>query len=148
MARYTDWISPLHDHARVSFVIGDCIQGDIPTPKPASLLKEEKIQTKLKLEDIISHLSSVDEICTPLAEQILADHKKGDITSSDGVALLLETRITTLQQHQPNRTTKRTKIKLMARRNAEQRESKAHILTLQSLPTKTALGNKQTETRS
>ncbi len=78
---YTDWISPLKDHARVSFTIGDSIWGDIPIPKPASQSKEERMQTRLKLEDIIPHLTSVDEICTPLAEQILDDHKRGDITS-------------------------------------------------------------------
>ena len=33
---YTDWISPLNDHSRVSFAIRDSIWGDIPTPKPAT----------------------------------------------------------------------------------------------------------------
>ena len=33
---YTDWISPLHDNARVSFAKGDSISGDIPTPKPVA----------------------------------------------------------------------------------------------------------------
>ena len=93
---YTDWISPLHDHARVSFAIGDSIWGDIPTPKPAPPPKGDKTQTRLKMEDIIPHLRSVNEICTPLAEQILADHQKGDTTSSEGVELLLNTLMTTL----------------------------------------------------
>jgi hypothetical protein len=57
----------------VSLAIGDSIWGDIPVPKPASHSKENKIQTRLKLEDIIPHLPSVDEICTQLAGQILED---------------------------------------------------------------------------
>jgi hypothetical protein len=73
---YTNWISPLHDHARVSFDIGDSIWGDIPTPKPVPSPKGNKIQTRLKMEDIIPHLTSVNEICTPLTEQILSDHKR------------------------------------------------------------------------
>ena len=128
---YTDWISPLHDHARVSFDIGGSIWGDIPTPKPASPPKEDKTKTRLKMEDITPHLTSVNEICSPLAEQIIADHQKGDITSSDGVEVLLNTRRTTFLQYQPARTTQRTKVKLQAHRNEEQRESKAQIVTLQ-----------------
>jgi hypothetical protein len=126
---YTDWISPLHDHTRVSLAIGNFIRGDIPIPKPVSHPKEKKIQTRLKLEDIMPHLPFVDEICTPLSEQILGDHKRGDIISSDGVDLLLNTRMTTLLQNQPDQTTKKTKIKLMAYRNTEQRESKVHIMS-------------------
>jgi hypothetical protein len=48
------------------------------------------------MEDIVPHLTAVNEICSPLAEQILADHQKGAITSGEGVALLLDTRMTTL----------------------------------------------------
>ena len=109
----------------------ESIWGDIPTPKPVPSPKVNKTQVRLKMEDIIPHLPSVNEIYTPLAEQILADHKKGDTTSSEGVALLLNTRMTTLLQHQPVRTTQRTKIKLLTHRNEEQRESKAQIVTLQ-----------------
>jgi hypothetical protein len=128
---YTDWISPLHDHTRVGFAIGDSIWGDIPTPKPVPSPKENKIQTRMKMEDIIPHLTSVNEICTPLTEQILTDHKKGNTTSSEGVVLLLNTRTTTLLQHQPVHTTQRTRIKLLAHRNEERRESKVQIVTLQ-----------------
>jgi hypothetical protein len=128
---YTDWISPLHDHARVSFVIGDSIWGNIPAPRPAPPSKENKTKTRLKMEDIVPHLTSVNEICSPLAEQILADHQKGAITSGEGVALLLDTLMTTLLQHQPARVTQTTKVKLQAHRNEEQRESKAQIVTLQ-----------------
>jgi hypothetical protein len=128
---YTDWISPLHDHARVSFDIGDSIWGDIPEPRPAPPQKEDKSKTRLKMEDIVPHLESVNEICSPLAEQILSDHQKGLISSSEGVASLLDTRMTTLLQHQPPRVTRGAKIKLQAHRNEEQRESKAQIVTLQ-----------------
>jgi hypothetical protein len=128
---YTDWISPLHDHARVSFAIGDSIWGNIPEPRPAPPQKEDKPKTRLKMEDIVPHLEAVNEICSPLAEQILSDHQKGLISSSEGVASLLDTRMTTLLQHQPARVTRGAKIKLQAHRNEEQRESKAQIVTLQ-----------------
>ena len=71
---YTDWISPLHDHMMVSFAIGDSIWGDIFTPKPAPSPKGNKTQARLKMEDITPHLPSVNEICAPLAEQILSEH--------------------------------------------------------------------------
>ena len=61
--------------------------------------------SRLKMEHIIPHLMSVNEIYTPLAEQILADHQKGDTTSIEGVVLLLNTRMTTLLQDQPVLTT-------------------------------------------
>jgi hypothetical protein len=128
---YTDWISPLHDHARVSFAIGDSIWGTIPAPRPAPPPKEDKTKTRLKMEDIVPHLTAVNEICSPLAEQILADHQTGAITSGEGVTLLLNTRMTTLLQHQPARVTQGAKVKLQAHRNEEQRETKAHIVTLQ-----------------
>jgi hypothetical protein len=83
------------------------------------------------MEDIIPHLETVNEICSPLAEQILSDHHKGLISSSEGVASLLDTRMATLLQHQPARVSRGAKIKLQAHRNEEQRESKAQIVTLQ-----------------
>jgi hypothetical protein len=116
---YTDWISPLHDHVRVSFVIGDSIWGDISTPKPVPAPKGDKTQTRLKMEDIIPHLTSVNEICTPLSEHILVDHRKDDTTSSEGVTLL-NTHMTTLLHHQPVRTTQRTEVKLQTHHNEEQ----------------------------
>ena len=122
-------------HQREESEVG--LYSRIPTPKPAPSPQGNKKQVRLKMEDIIPHLPSVNEICTPLAEQILADHKKGDTSSSEGVALLLNTRMTTLLQHQPVRTTQRTKIKLLAHRNEEQRESKAQIVTLQKALDKT-----------
>jgi hypothetical protein len=79
---YTDCIIPLHDHVRVRFVIGDSIWGDISTPKPAPAPKGDKTQTRLKMEDIIPHLTSVNEICAPLSEHILVDHRKDDTTSN------------------------------------------------------------------
>ncbi len=121
---YTDWISPLHDHGRVSFDIGDSIWG---TPPP----KQDKPKTRLKMEDIVPHLAAVNEICSPLAEQILVDHKKGLISSREGVVVLLDTRMTILLQHQPARITRGAKVKLQAHRNEEQRESKDQIVTLQ-----------------
>jgi hypothetical protein len=81
---YTDWISPLHDHARVSYAIGESLWGDIPIPKSAPQSKEKKTHERFKLGKIIPHMPTVCEICTPLAEKILDDHKRGDITSNDG----------------------------------------------------------------
>jgi hypothetical protein len=90
-----------------------------------------KTKTRLKMEDIVPHLTTVNEICFPLAEQILADHQKGSITGGEGVVLLLDTRMTTLLHHQPVCVTQRTKVKLQTHRNEEQRESKVQIVTLQ-----------------
>ncbi len=59
------------------------------------------------------------------------DHKKGLISSSEGVVVLLDTLMETLLQHQPARITRGAKVKLQAHRNEEQRESKAQIVTLQ-----------------
>ncbi len=64
---YTDWMSPLHDHARVSFAIGDSIWGNIPEPRLTPSPKEDKPKTRLKMEDIVPHLATVNEICFPLA---------------------------------------------------------------------------------
>jgi hypothetical protein len=88
-------------------------------------------ESKLRHRRLDIYLTVVNEICSPLAQQILEDHQKGYITSGEGVALLLDTPRTTLLQHQPVRVTQRTKIKLQAHRNEEQRESKAQIVTLQ-----------------
>ncbi len=106
---YTDWISPLHDHTRVSFAIGDSIWGNIPEPRPTPPQKEDKSTTRLKMKDIVPYLEVVNEICSPLAEQILSDHQKGLISSSEGVASLLNTRMVTLLQHQPARVTRGAK---------------------------------------
>ena len=83
------------------------------------------------MEDIVPHLAVVNEICSPLAEQILLDHQKGLISSNEGVALLLDTRMATLLQYQPARVTRRAKVKLQPHRNEEQQKSKAQIVTLQ-----------------
>jgi hypothetical protein len=93
--------------------------------------QKDKPKTRLKMEDIIPHLETVNEICSPLAEQILSDHHTGLISSSEGVPLLLDTRMATLLQHQPARVSRGAKIKLQTHRNEEQRESKAQIVTLQ-----------------
>jgi hypothetical protein len=66
-----DWISPLHDHARVSFTIDDTIWGNIHPPKPALTPQRTPQSDKLKLEQMLPVRSVVDETCTPLALQLL-----------------------------------------------------------------------------
>ena len=70
-----DWISPLHDHARVSFTVGT----------PYGITSSDK----LKLEQMLPLLSVVDETCTPLTLQLL--DPQDPISSSDSVQQLLET---------------------------------------------------------
>ena len=55
---YTDFISPLHDHTRVSFTIGDSIWGNIPSPRLEPSPEENKTKTRLKMEDIVPHLTT------------------------------------------------------------------------------------------
>lgn len=45
---YTDWISPLKDHARVSFTIGDLIWGDIAYFKTGLTIQGGKDANKVK----------------------------------------------------------------------------------------------------
>ena len=124
-----DWISPLHDHARVSFTIGDTVWGNIQSPKPASAPQKITQSDKLKLEQMLPVRSAVDETCTPLALQLL--DPQSQLSSSDSVHLLLETRRSLFTSLIPTRPQGRTKGKLMAHRNAEQREAIMHIVSLQ-----------------
>ena len=48
-----DWISPLHDHARVSFIVGDKVWGNIQPPKPSLAPQKIAQSNKLKLEQMI-----------------------------------------------------------------------------------------------
>jgi hypothetical protein len=66
-----DWISPLHDHARVSFTIGDTVWGNIKPPKPALSPQRTSQSDELKLEQMLQVRSVVDETCTPLALKFL-----------------------------------------------------------------------------
>ena len=84
------WISPLHDHARVSFTVGDTVWGNIQPPEPVLTPPNTLASDKLKLEQMIPLLSIIDETCTPLALQLL--DSQNPISSSDSVQQLLETR--------------------------------------------------------
>ena len=66
-----DWISPLHDHARVSFTIGDTVWGNIKPPKPDLSPQRTSQSDKLKLEQMLPVRSVVDETCTPLELKFL-----------------------------------------------------------------------------
>jgi hypothetical protein len=66
-----DWISLLHDHARVSFTIDDSVWGNIQPPKLALAPQRTSQSDKLKLEQMLPVRSVVDETCTPLTLQLL-----------------------------------------------------------------------------
>ena len=124
-----DWISPLHDHARVSFIVGDKVWGNTQPPKPSLAPQKIAQSNKLKLEQMIPVRSTVDETCTPLALQLL--DSQNQLSSRDSVHLLLETRRSLFTSLIPKRPQGRSKGKLMAHRNAEQREAITHIVSLQ-----------------
>jgi hypothetical protein len=73
--------------------------------------------------------SVVDETCTPLALQLL--DPQNQLSSSDSVHLLLETRRSLFDTLVPKRHQGMSKGKLMAHKNAEQREAITHIVSLQ-----------------
>ena len=85
-----DWISPLHDHDRVSFTIGDTVWGNIKSPKSALAPQRTSQSDKLNLEQMLPVRSVVDETCTPLALKFL--DPQNQLSSSDNVHRLLETR--------------------------------------------------------
>ncbi len=80
---YTDWISPFHDHARMSYTIGDSSWGNIPETKlaPTPQCRHEKYKVD---RIIIPHLPMVDRICTPLAAEILEQHVQGRLSINEG----------------------------------------------------------------
>jgi hypothetical protein len=124
-----DWISPLHDHARVSFTIGDTVWGNIKPPTPALSPQRTSQSDELKLEQMLQVRSVVDETCTPLALKFL--DPQNQLSSSDSVHRLLETRRSLFATLAPKRHQGMSKGKLMAHRNAEQREAITHIVSLQ-----------------
>jgi hypothetical protein len=80
-----DWISPLHDHTRVSFTIDNTVWGNIQPPKPGLVPQRTSQSDKLKLEQMLPVRSVVDETCTPLALQLL--DPQNQLSSSDSVHL-------------------------------------------------------------
>ena len=124
-----EWISPLHDHARVSFTIGDTVWGNIKPPTPALSPQRTSQSDELKLEQMLQVRSVVDETCTPLALKFL--DPQNQLSSSDSVHRLLETRRSLFATLAPKRHQGMSKGKLMAHRNAEQREAITHIVSLQ-----------------
>jgi hypothetical protein len=124
-----EWVSPLHDHDRVSFTVGDTVWGNIQPPKPSLAPQKIAQSDKLKLEQMLPVRSEVDETCTPLALQLL--DSQNQLSSSDSVHLLLETRRSLFTSLIPKRPQERTKGKLMTHRNAQQREAITHIVSLQ-----------------
>jgi hypothetical protein len=62
-----DWISPLHDHARVRFTIDNTVWGDIQPPNPALAPQRPSQSDNLKLQQMLPVRSVVDETCTLLA---------------------------------------------------------------------------------
>ena len=71
---YVDWISMIHDHARVGFVIGDSLWEGVqytprPTPKPGNRSNGKR----LKITQMLPVVKEVNEECAPMAEGILED---------------------------------------------------------------------------
>ncbi len=124
-----DWISPLHDHVRVSFTIGNTVWGDIQPPKSALAPQRPSQSDNLKLEQMLPVRSVVDETCTSLALQLL--DPQNQLSSSDSVHLLLDTRRSLFATLIPKRHQGMSKVKLMTHRNAEQREDITHTVSLQ-----------------
>ena len=56
-----DWVSPLHDHVRVNFTIGDTVWGNIQPPKPSSAPQKIAQSDKLKLEQMEKNKKSMAE---------------------------------------------------------------------------------------
>jgi hypothetical protein len=124
-----DWISPLHDHVRVTFTIGNTVWGNIQPPKPALAPHRTSQPDRLHLEQMLPVRSVVDETCTPLALQLLDPQNQQ--SSSERVHLFLDTRRSLFTTLVPKRHQGMSKGKLMAHRNAEQRETITHIVSLQ-----------------
>ena len=98
---YTTWISPLHDHVRVSFVVGDSVWGNIQLPKTGPTSPSTKESDRFKLEQMLPLLPVVDETCTPLVLQFL--DPQSPISSSEGVHRLLETHRSMFQKLVPGK---------------------------------------------
>jgi hypothetical protein len=70
---YIDWISMLHDHARVGFAIGDSLWEGIqhtprPTPKPGNPSNGKRF----KIAQMLPVVKDVNKECAPMTEGILA----------------------------------------------------------------------------
>ena len=124
-----EWISPLHDHARVSFTVGDTVWGNIQPSEPALTPPSTVAPEKLKLEQMLPLLSIVDETCTPLTLQL--QDPRSTVSSSDNVQKLLGTRRSLFLKLTPKKQRGKPRAKLVAHRNAGQREAIAHIVSLQ-----------------
>ena len=124
-----DWISPLHDHARVSFTVGDTVWGNIQTPKPDSTPPSIIVSDKLNLEQMLPLLSVVDETCTLLALQFL--DSQSPISSNESVHQILETHRSMFLKLTPKKEQEKSRDKLLPHRNTEQRETISHIVSLQ-----------------
>jgi hypothetical protein len=124
-----EWISPLHDHARVSFTVGDTVWGNIQPPEPVLTPPNTLASDKLKLEQMLLLLSIVDETCTSLVFQL--QDPQNTVSSSDNVQKLLGTHRSLFLKLTPMKQRGNPRAKLLAHRNAGQREAIGHIVSLQ-----------------
>ena len=114
-----EWISPSHDHARVSFTVGDTVWGNIQSPESVLTPPNTLESDKMKLEQMLPLLSIIDENCTPLVFQLL--DSQNPISNRDSVQQLLETHRSLFLKLTPKKQREKPRAKLLAHRNAEQR---------------------------
>jgi hypothetical protein len=71
---YVDWISMVHDHVRVGFVIGDSLwEGIQYTPRPTPTPSNPSNGKRFKITQMLPVVKEVNEECAPMAEDILSD---------------------------------------------------------------------------
>ncbi len=125
---YVDWISTIHDHARVRFAIGDSLWTGIQyTPTPIPKLGNPNSGKRFKIAQMIKVVKEVNDECTPIAESILADP---DMSSRQGVVSLLKARQEAFCKRLKVPSAKNAVVKLPMHHNAEQRELILHIGSL------------------
>ena len=116
---YVDWISVLHDHARVGYAIGDSLWGTIDSEsKPTQQPKPKGLGKRLKLSRMLPFVQEVNEECDQLAASILGDQ---DLSSREGTITLLQKRQEAFRARLPAQVAPGDIIKLLSHRNAEQR---------------------------
>jgi hypothetical protein len=117
---YVDWISTIHDHARVGFAIGDSLwEGIQHTPRPTPKLGSSNNGKRFKIAQMLKVAKEVNDECAPIAERILADP---DASSKQGVVSLLKTRQEPFRKSLKSPSSKNAVLKLPMHHNAEQRE--------------------------
>ncbi len=137
---YVDWISMLHDHARVGFAIGDSLWEVVQyTPRPTPKPDNPRNGKRLKITQMLPVVKEVNEECASMAEGLLEDP---DVSSRQGVVSLLTAHQEAFRKRLKVQSTKNAVLKLPIHHNAEQRELTLHIGSLQCALDKPTLPHK------